>query len=256
VRHLVVLLDGRVLASDGNRVELYRPEIGQWKAVSAVASANHSDGASFVLMANGKILVSGGFDSGASVASTEVFDPSAEKWTTVGSLATSRQGHRSVLLPTGKVLVVAGGTGSVAHACACGMHPAAQAELFDPATNAWSSAGTLATPRFGSSVTLMPTGKVLVVGGSIDGGIDFPPGSPPRPLIPSPLKSAEVYDPLTNIWQSWGPLLSARSAHAASLMSNGKLLVSGGQAAVPDDPTSPNPLNWHDELVPTSEIGW
>lgn len=256
VRHLVVLLDGRVLASDGNRVELYRPETGQWKAVSAVASVNHSDGASFALMVDGRVLVSGGLDSGASIGNTEVFDPSAEKWTTVGSLATSRQGHRSVLLPTGKVLVVGGGTGSVAHACGCGLHPAAQAELFDPATNAWSSASNLATPRLGASATLMPTGKVLVVGGSIDGGIDFPPGSPPRPLIPSPLKSVEVYDPLTNTWQSWGPLLSARSAHAASLMSNGKLLVSGGQAAVSDDPTNPNPLNWHDELVPTNEIGW
>ncbi|ADU34649.1 Kelch repeat-containing protein [Variovorax paradoxus] len=252
VRQLILLLDGRVLASDGNLVELYRPDTGVWRA-SATASMDHQGGA-FTLMANGKILVSGGL-LGGTIADSEVFDPSTEKWTTVGRLATSRSGHRGVLLSTGKVLAVGGATGTVAHACSCGLRTVAQAELFDPSTNMWSSAGSLLVGRNGFSSTLMPTGRVLVAGGSIQGEIDQSTQGFRR-TIPSPLSNVEVYDPLTNMWQSWGTLLAARSGHSASLMSSGKLLLSGGSAANPDNPTNPDPYAWHIEFVTSSEIGW
>jgi len=161
-----------------------------------------------------------------------------------------------VLLPTGKVLVVGGSTGSIAHACACGLQSVAQAELFDPITSAWSSAGGLITSRDGFSATLMPTGMVLVVGGNVQSRVDSQPEGGFRRTMPSPLSSVEAYDPKTNAWQPWGPLQFARSEHSAALISTGKLLVSGGLAATPDNPTTPDAYMWHYEWVTRSEIGW
>ncbi len=62
------------------------------------------------------------------------------------------------------------------------------------------------------SATLLPSGKLLVAGGS-NGSI---------------FSSAETYDPATGQWTSAPPLPGARTTHAASLLPNGKVLVVGG----------------------------
>ena len=107
------------------------------------------------------------------------------------------------MLPNGKVLV-AGGLGASGSL--------ASAELYDPATGAWSATGSLATARDFHSATLLPNGKVLVAGGS-NGSF---------------LGSAELYDPATGAWSATGSLATARDFHSATLLPNGKVLVAGG----------------------------
>jgi N-acetylneuraminic acid mutarotase len=72
-------------------------------------------------------------------------------------MATARQGQTATLLGNGKVLIV-GGEG--AHGVLL-----SSAELYDPLTNTWSSAGSMASTRFFQTATLLDNGKVLVVGG-------------------------------------------------------------------------------------------
>jgi hypothetical protein len=108
----------------------------------------------------------------------------------------------AVLLESGKVLVL--GTD----------YPTTGAELFDPVAGAWWLTGSMAFPRNRASVTLLPSGKVLVAGGAS--------------TIPENDRSAELYDPATGAWAATGSMAAARSSHTATLLRSGRVLVAGG----------------------------
>src|SRR5436309_11932652 len=83
----------------------------------------------------------------------------------------------------------------------------------------WEYTGSLKTARFHHTATLLPDGRVLVVGG--EHGRD-------------PLASAELYDPATGTWSATGSLNTARDSHTATLLPNGNVLVAGGEATSGD----------------------
>lgn len=121
-----------------------------------------------------------------------------------GSLATARYDHTATSLPNGKVLVAGGyleGQGDLA-----------SAELYDPASGAWTATGSLVTRRNGHTATLLSNGKVLVVGGQ-SGFRDA--------------TTAELYDPESGTWTVTGSY-SPGFRHTATLLPNGKVLVAGG----------------------------
>ncbi len=124
-----------------------------------------------------------------------------------GSLHTGRYFHTATLLPNGKVLVAGGRTGFPSGTII------ASAELYDPVTGIWTTTGSLGTARWLDTATLLPNGKVLVVGGQGNS---------------STLATTELYDPATGIWTATGNLGSARFEHTATLLPNGKVLVAGG----------------------------
>ena len=87
-----------------------------------------------------------------------------------------------------------------------------------PAAGAFSTAAPLVMARAGHTATLLPNGKVLLVGGS--------PSWPPTAAVAA---SAEIYDPATNTFTATGaPALGRRGGHSATLLSDGKVLVTGG----------------------------
>jgi N-acetylneuraminic acid mutarotase len=77
----------------------------------------------------------------------------------------------------------------------------------------------MSTARIEHTAMLLPTGKVLIAGGGHSGN------------SPAVLASAELYDPVSNVWVLTGSLNSARQAHTSTLLSNGKVLLVGGLSA-------------------------
>jgi N-acetylneuraminic acid mutarotase len=125
-------------------------------------------------------------------------------------MANGRAWHTATLLPSGRVLV-AGGVIDVNATTA-----SASAELYDPSTNTWSSAGNMAHAREFFTATLLPNGKVLVAGGHDPGTGAYK------------TSSAELYDLSTNTWSYAANMANGRAFHTATLLENGKVLVAGG----------------------------
>jgi len=75
-------------------------------------------------------------------------------------------------------------------------------------------ASPMLEPRSGHTATLLPEGKVLIVGG-MRRNQDF-------------YRSAELYDPATGKFQSTGDMTTPRVGHAAVLLRSGKVLIVGG----------------------------
>jgi hypothetical protein len=94
--------------------------------------------------------------------------------------------------------------------------PHDSAEIYNPKKKTWSMAGSMASPRFAHTATLLPAGKVLVVGGFSD--------------LCTGISTVEIYDSVTDTWAEAAPLAVPRGRHTAVLMSSGKVLIVGGQS--------------------------
>jgi N-acetylneuraminic acid mutarotase len=119
-----------------------------------------------------------------------------------------------VLLADGRVLV-AGGSDGIGNGLS-------GTEVFDPETESWTETGDLIEHRGGHTATLLPDGRVLVAGGEPVGGL----AAGGRRAA---LSSAEVYDPNTRSWTATGSMVLSRIGHTATLLSDGRVLVAGGQ---------------------------
>jgi hypothetical protein len=210
VQHTATTLaDGKVLVAGGfagtsrtATTEIYDPATNTWTPGTSMNTTHASHTATRLV--SGKILVAGGALAGA----TEIYDPAAKTWTTVTPLAALRAAHEAVLLTSGKVLVAGGET------CPGGVcTTVATAELFDPGTNTWSSAGSMSTARKEHGATLLPSGAVLVTGGASATGTS--------------LASTDIYEPTTNTWHAGGTMLRAHEDHSAAKIATG-VLVAGG----------------------------
>lgn len=107
-----------------------------WTSTGSMSRARN--GHTLTRLPDGRVLAVGGRDSTFAFASAELYDSVSGTWSPAASMKTARLGHTATLLPNGKVLVVGGFNSGFTLA---GL---ASAELYDPATDAWSDTGALA----------------------------------------------------------------------------------------------------------------
>ena len=181
-------------------------------------------GHSATLLPNGKVLI---FDGGqldiddllVSIVSVELFDPSQGKFTSTGAPCAAREFHTATLLTTGKVLIAGG---NEFNGYPTWLPQTASAELYDPATSAFVSTGSMAFGRTLHTATLLADGRVLIAGGATNVGSGATTATKALP-------TTELYDPATGTFSMGGSMAHARRGHTATLLPSGKVLIAGGE---------------------------
>lgn len=143
----------------------------------------------------------------------------AAEFVRAGDLRQGRDMGMAATLPDGRVLI----TGGVGLNDQGWGEYLASAELFDPETNTFQATGSMTAGRDGNAtITALADGRVLLTGGisqDADGQTIA-------------LASAEVYDPATGQFiRTANDMSSVRYFHAATLLSDGRVLVVGGWGA-------------------------
>ena len=142
-------------------------------------------------------------------------DEASGTWSATGNMVAERQSHSATLLADGRVLVV----GGIWVPPSDGNDVVGSAELYDPFTGSWRTAGSMSTLRWHAAASLLADGRVLVTGGNAASG--------------ATQASAEIYDPVTRTWTLTASMSTTRHSHTATLLDDGTVLVTGGEPAAP-----------------------
>jgi N-acetylneuraminic acid mutarotase len=247
-----LLADGNVLVIGGQTglsifpiqvlasAEIYHPATNSWTVVAAMHAPRRMY--SSIRLRDGRVLVVGGTNVApgspmpdAQQEQAELYDPLRDRWTLAGAGLFPLYGEAATLMPDGMVLVT-GGSADTGFATT-------RAELFDPTTNRWQPTTwpMLATPRDGHTATLLPDGKVLLVGGyttqeqQVSGGVIYP--------VSELLTTSEIFDLRGNTLVRVGYSRITRFEHTATLLRNGTVLVVGSAYASNADSQIFDPKN-------------
>ena len=223
-QNAVLLSDGRVLVIGGygtgplplQSAEIYDPATGAWSSVGNIAVGLAAGFA--VGLSDGRVLVGGGVDNlGNSPATVEVIDFATGTVTMAGELHEARWSATATLLPDGSVLVAGGYDPNTGQALS-------SSEIYTPVRNKWTLGSPMPVARYGHTATLLTasspdslTGRrELLITGGTDGY--------------NLLASTEVYDPATQVWERVGDLHQGRYDDTATALTDGRLLLTGGDA--------------------------
>ena len=162
------------------------------------------------VVAGGLYYAVGGAPGGLSpavIADVEIFDPATSTWTPGPPMPTARAGLALVEL-NGRIHAIGGRDGG---SPISGL-PIAAHEVFDPATNTWSSLAPLPTAVGNCQSTLVLGGKIYVFGGRA--------GSP----VTAATALTQIYDPLTDSWSMGAAMPHTRSEASAGTLGYGALI--------------------------------
>src|SRR5215212_4192260 len=205
-----------------------------WHVTAPMAGARIDHAAT--ALENGKVLVSGGGNGSSTgyYGNATLYDVTRNEWMSVPSMASARAGHSATRLLDGRVLVAGGRETDGTNVTAI-----ETAEIYDPAINRWSTADTMAFPRWGHAATVLPSGKVLVSGGTTESG--------------QVRRSAELYDPATDQWSPAGSMTVARTSFTATALTDGRVVAVGsldGSAMATAEVYDPTTDTW----IPTADM--
>ncbi|MBL8721447.1 MAG: hypothetical protein JNL79_36000 [Myxococcales bacterium] len=242
--HVATLADGRVLVAGGtdgtftfSTAEIFDPTTSLWTNTGSMKVARWYGSAT--RLKSGLVLVAGGYGG---EAKSETFDPATGTWTAAGDLPTPRAQQRAVLHPTSGVVYLAGNEGGTDHMLAFDPttrtwsktsptsfihdHPGAivlpsagkvlvaagsgsAAELWDVATDKWTTTGSMTATHRKPAMIPLPSGNVLCAGG--DNAI------------------VEAFDVATKTWSVAGTLVAPRfTGFGAVPTADGRWLLTGG----------------------------
>jgi hypothetical protein len=217
----VLLQDGKVLVIGGLNVsqgaltscEIYDPVTMKWSTADNMSIPRARFTAT--LLPNGSILVTGGHDGvkKQAFASCELYVPSQDRWYQFPAMNEARGYHSANLLQRGGLVMVSGGFSEP------GVQDRTSAEIFDPSTMEWSTAGNMSLPRHNHETATLPTGDVLVLSGSncLTGGAH---------------SGIEYYNPTTGSWNDTNLVMLGLKWSNSLVLEDGSVFLCGGLACI------------------------
>jgi large repetitive protein len=201
----IALSGGKVLALSGADAQVYDTAANTWLEIAAPLTRRM--GPILRRLGNGKVLTFGGYAMGlgaeplADTHSTELYDPDTGTWQTLSPTHGFVSELASDTLPGDRIFAI-GSEG---------------AELFQ--NGEWQRLPGVVRDRCEpQACAFLQSGELLVLGGSSETGV-------PQPL--------QLLTPNTPIWQSGAAPSVQRAYSAAVTLTNGQVLLSGGEETVP-----------------------
>lgn len=189
----------------------YNPETDEWKS-SELREPRR--GASAVPLDDRHALIAGGRHGLRDLYSAEIVDTTTGESLYTGSPRQWFDGSEIVLLDGGDLLMAGGADFD--------RNPQSQAERFSIDTGRWSLVEPMVVARQDFTLTKIGDGRVLAIGGRVQESSS----------VSKALASIEIYDPAKDEWRRVGELETPRYLHRATLLQDGRVLVTGGMGAL------------------------
>ena len=197
-----ILSTGDILVTDevGN-AGIIEPET--WKFTSTGRMITPRTNHSATLLQDGRVVIAGGMNADGTVKASEIYDPTTNTFAANGDLNDERWGHDAMLLQDGRVLIIGGRRGTIE---ADNVQHVTTAEMFEPSTGNFVTAGDTGLPSI-QSAFLLPSGKVFLLSGG----------------------DVAIYDPATGTATRTGHSIGQnRSLYAVTPLTDGRIMFSGG----------------------------
>jgi hypothetical protein len=218
---MVKLADGRVLiaggtydqaASTSNVTLIFDPATGGFGDGPLMAKPRQR--ATATLLDDGRVLIAGGDYmegfNGNTNDSVELVDPSMPVYQ-AKLFAPTHTPSSATLLADGRVLLLESAPTDSTTNCVTPV----PAEIFDPRTDTFTTAGPMSTPRFLSTAIGIQDRRVIVLG-----GLD--------PTCNGVNTTVEAFDPDTATFQAIATEFPKITDFSATLLGDGEILIAGG----------------------------
>jgi hypothetical protein len=187
--------------------EMYDPVTRTFSLLSAsLAVPRYSHTA--LVTKDDRVFIYGGASGDGQPAPPESFDPMAGTFTKLNAAeSNARANHSAVATRDGAIWIAGGDDGASALTAVI---------QFDAVSGALRHTSDLATPRTYLAATALTDGRVLIAGGAAESSLQ------------QVTDTSELFDSATAL-RSAGPTMStARALQTMTLLSNGKVLITGG----------------------------
>jgi photosystem II stability/assembly factor-like uncharacterized protein/uncharacterized protein YjbI with pentapeptide repeats len=220
-----LLQNGTVLITgsdetDKLEAEIYDPKTGAFTKTGPMHAARCSH--TSTLLPNGEVLITGGQDNandGLALSSAELYDPDTGEFTVIGETMAggARFNHQATLLDNGTVLITGGNNG---------VSQLTSAEIYSPPDSDYSTGhfslidNVMSYAHEGHQAVLLRDGTVLLIGGNISSAAN------------------EIFDPVSSTSRATGPMSRDRSYGATAVLTDGRVLITGGYTNVAEGGTN------------------
>jgi hypothetical protein len=252
-----------------SRTFLYNSATNKCNEITGTSTGGIAD-AALVWMGgsyNLAVLVGGRDSTGNAVKKCSVWDPSYSTGSQLGQwdqgsgneLKVARTQCQAIDISNGKVLVVGGKTVTGTDAFTLNVeYPLNSCEILQPTVAfsippSWT--GSMSYARYAFGMTMLPDGRVLVVGGI--GNLPSQPQSPTNLAPSSELSSCEVFDKTLSIWSPIPSMLEPHSycsCHYDNVTN--RVYVCGGSSSTAVEYLDVATMTWHYSIAKLPNVSF